>query len=245
MRKNYSIPTMVTTFLALPECWIREGGRDIYLKNAVRSKQLPLIAPEYKELLDRLGLAYKEIKIGEENYLEYWDAACTERREAILPLYEKKDGKYIYQKRYYTGQVNSENMLERATAAEKVVESKMQEFKDEKKIQKWTHDIYELVRGKQAVGKNMPLSLAYAEEISKKGIVKILPVKNNAGRNTNAYALFNLTEIASRKGDNIELEVPAGEERKYVGANGWQVKEWAKTPWAKRYRIRWIEVVGK
>ncbi len=115
----------------------------------------------------------------------------------------------------------------------------------EKQREQWYNTVREVVAGKQAVGKYFEdLSEEMAELISNNSEeIKVVPVRNNADKETGYYAIFNLCEIEGREwSDYITMEVPAEKSRLFAGANKWHLKEWTKTPWLHKLGVRRINL---
>ena len=114
-----------------------------------------------------------------------------------------------------------------------------------KQRNQWYDTVRKVVEGKQAVGKYLPdLSEKVAELISNSSDqIKVMPVRDNADKQTGYYAIFNLCEIEGREwSDYISLEVPAERIRLFSGANKWHLKEWTRTSWLRKLGVRIIEL---
>lgn len=108
----------------------------------------------------------------------------------------------------------------------------------------WYDKVKKIVYGKQAVGEYFPdLSEEMARLISNKDI-KVVPVRNNANKETGYYAIFNLCEIAGREwSDCITMEVPTEKSRLFCGANIWHLREWVSTSWLRKLGVKRINVM--
>lgn len=221
----------------LPECWIHKNKQ--YFLN---SEKLPTISKKYKSVLKDLNIAYNE----NEESLEYYDKSNYHEEKKELPLYaELPNGTYKAVGKY-SNKTPTEKSILAARKLTETVENAVKEFDRKLILEKQTKQIKELMQDKYAAG----FYAAEEDPIQNEFIIegeefRIFPaVVKSKGRNgeirehnTYYYAIFNMSKI--QENAEIDLVVPSGQEKHFIGRKGRQVKEWRE-----KLKLKNINVTG-
>ena len=107
-------------------CFITKGQDPIYLGD----QRLPYVYEDCREVLDLIGLPYKESRYKAKKVYEYWDPKDVSFDQATLPLYTYNPFEKAYARTgEYTGKIPTPWMWKKAQALRDSVESSIKAYK--------------------------------------------------------------------------------------------------------------------
>ena len=137
MRKITKYSNLRETRILPEECWIFENKQFVLHSP---SKSFPLVSAKYEHVLKRNGIPYKlGKKIGEIQFLEYWNPDYYYETEKTLPLYARSGSRgfsknYIVTGKTYTEKVPTEETIRAAHNFLQKVESLIEEEERRQKL---------------------------------------------------------------------------------------------------------------